>query len=57
MKTVRQLSPRVVLRAVPGASTVNYTTAANIANSTVITLRPTDGKFTLLSNISVEVVS
>ena len=34
----------------PGASTVNYTPAANIANSTLITLRMSDGNFTLLSN-------
>ncbi len=36
----------------PGASTVNYTTAANIANSTLITLRMSDGSFTLLSSFS-----
>jgi hypothetical protein len=36
----------------PSASTVNYTTAANIANSTLITLRTSDGSFTLLSNFS-----
>jgi hypothetical protein len=34
----------------PSASTVNYTQAANIANSTLITLRTSDGSFTLLSN-------
>ena len=31
--------------AAPGASTVNYTTAANIANSTLIKLRTSDGSF------------
>ena len=31
---------------------MNYTTAANIANSTLITLRTSDGSFTLLSNNS-----
>jgi hypothetical protein len=36
----------------PSASTVNYTTAANIANSTLITLRKSDGNFTLLSKPS-----
>ena len=36
----------------PSASTVNYTPAANIANSTLITLRRSDGSFTLLSNNS-----
>jgi hypothetical protein len=34
----------------PSASTVNYTPAANIANSTLITLRTSDGSFTLLSS-------
>jgi len=34
----------------PSASTVNYTQAANIANSTIIALRTSDGSFTLLSN-------
>ncbi len=38
--------------AAPNASTVNYTTAANIANSTQIKLRTSDGNFALLSSFS-----
>jgi hypothetical protein len=38
--------------AAPGASTVNYTTAANIANSTLIKLRTSDGSFALLSSFA-----
>jgi parallel beta-helix repeat protein len=38
--------------AAPAASTVNYTTAANIANSTLIKLRTSDGSLALLSSFS-----
>jgi hypothetical protein len=36
----------------PSASTVNYKMGTNIANSTIIGLRTSDGSFTLMSNTS-----